>query len=328
MSDISTDVLEAEGKSADVGAQPLWTTIFHEPWWLDAVAPGTWAEVTVSSNGKVVARLPYVVKRIMGAIGLTMPPITHVLGPQLPVTQTPQGPRLLNDRSLINQLWEQLPRHHYFSQTCDPMVDNCLATYALGYDTCVAYTLRIPAGTSKDKVWKGMRSATRRLTRIGEKTLSVDRNLGIDEFCHLYAKAVRHHYSVNWSKAREREEDKLKIRVYEACRARDATCLMGARDEQGQLQAAIMPVWWNGVMYYLLTARRPEPAQGAVHLLVWEAVKLAMEKKLTFDFDGFLRPDGVNFLSGFGGEVHNRLVICKQGPLIHLARAAAGRLKA
>lgn len=299
---------------------PLFTTIFHEPWWLDAVCPG-WEEVSVCQGGHVVARMPFMVKRVMGVVGLCMPPLTHTLGPQLPMAHG----KVTNDRGLLNELWEKLPRHHYFSHTCDPALDHGLAAYARGYDTRLAYTQRIPAGTGKDAFLKGMRSATRRLTRIGERTLEVDRRLAIDEFCAFYAKSVQENYGVRWSKERLRHETRLRIRAYEACQMRDAACLLGARDDKGELQAAIMPVWSHGVMYYLQTARRRDAAQGAVHLLVFEAVKLAHDLRLTFDFDGFLRPDAVNFLTGFGGEVHKRLIISRQGPLIYLARALTGR---
>lgn len=304
----------------------LFTTIFHEPWWLDAVCPG-WEEVTVSAaDGGVVARMPYMRKRMMGVVGLCMPPLTHTLGPQLPLVAGENGPSVRNDRSILNQLWEQLPPHHYFSHTCDPILDHALAAYALGYHTSLGYTQRIPAGTNKDQVLKGMRSATRRLTRIGERTLEIDHNLAIDEFCRLYAVSVQENYGIRWSKAKARREEHLRIRAYEACHARNAACVLAARDDKGELQAAIMPVWGHGLMHYLQTARRREAAPGAVHLLIWTAIKMALEMKLTFDFDGFLRPDAVNFLSGFGGTVHKRLVISRQGPLIYLARALAGRL--
>src|SRR6185436_4750407 len=36
--------------------------IFQQPWWLDAVAPGRWGESTVERGGRIVARLPFVVR--------------------------------------------------------------------------------------------------------------------------------------------------------------------------------------------------------------------------------------------------------------------------
>lgn len=313
--------LEALGRRGQVKPSPqLFTTIFHEPWWLDAVCPG-WEEVSVSQDGNLIARMPFMVKRVMGVIGLCMPPLTHTLGPQLAMANG----KITNDRSVLNELWAKLPRHQYFSHTCDPVMDHGLAAYALGYDTRLSYTQRIPAGMGMDQFRKGMRGATRRLTRMGERTLEVDHKLAVDEFCAFYARSVQENYGMRWSKARVSRETKLRIRAFEACRARNAACLLGARDDKGVLHAAIMPVWGHGVMYYLQTARRRDAAQGAVHLLVHEAVKLAQDLDLTFDFDGFLRPDAVNFLTGFGGTVHKRLVISRQGPLIYLARALTGR---
>lgn len=303
----------------------LFTTIFHEPWWLDAVC-SDWDEVSVSMDGRVIARLPYMRKRAMGLTALCMPPLTHTLGPQLSCVIGEGGPTLPNDRSVLTQVLEKLPPHDYFSQTCDPIVDEALAAYALGYHTSVAYTQRIPLGTSVEQAFMGMRGKTRRLVRIGEKTLHLDRDLSIEEFCRLYAMSIRENYGVRWSATKARREEQLRIRVYEACRAHNATCLLGARDDNGVLHAAIMPVWGHGLMHYLQTARRHDAAQGAVHLLVWNAMKMAIERKMTFDFDGFLRPDAVNFTWGFGGTIHKRLVISKQRPLIHLARALTGRL--
>jgi hypothetical protein len=39
---------------------PLTPTIFHEPWWLEAASGGQYEEVTVSSGGRTVGRLPFV----------------------------------------------------------------------------------------------------------------------------------------------------------------------------------------------------------------------------------------------------------------------------
>jgi len=41
-------------------------SVFHEPWWLNAVSPGGWTEVRVDEDGRTVARLPYAEKRRLG----------------------------------------------------------------------------------------------------------------------------------------------------------------------------------------------------------------------------------------------------------------------
>ncbi|MDD2704835.1 MAG: hypothetical protein PHU07_05815 [Acidocella sp.] len=64
----------------------LYSTIFHEPWWMEISCAGAQREVSVSAGGMVVGRLPYLLsKRGPGLTTLGMPSMTHVLGPVLAV---------------------------------------------------------------------------------------------------------------------------------------------------------------------------------------------------------------------------------------------------
>ena len=60
--------------------------IFQQPWWLDAVAPGQWGEVTCEEGGRVVARLPYVVRGRPRFRVLTQSSLTQTLGPWIEAT--------------------------------------------------------------------------------------------------------------------------------------------------------------------------------------------------------------------------------------------------
>src|SRR4051812_48365106 len=55
--------------------------IFHQPWWLDAVAPRRWDVVTVDRGGRTVAALPFVVRGPRWWRVLSQPPLTPFLGP-------------------------------------------------------------------------------------------------------------------------------------------------------------------------------------------------------------------------------------------------------
>ena len=51
-------------------------SVFEQPWWLDAVAPNAWRELTVKEEGVIIARWPIVeIKNIIG-----MPKLTQTLG--------------------------------------------------------------------------------------------------------------------------------------------------------------------------------------------------------------------------------------------------------
>ena len=59
----------------------LGSNLLQQPWLLDAVAPGHCDEVTLERGGRVVARLPYVMRGRSRLRVLTMPPLTQTLGP-------------------------------------------------------------------------------------------------------------------------------------------------------------------------------------------------------------------------------------------------------
>jgi hypothetical protein len=300
---------------------PIFTSIFQESWWLDAVAPGSWGEATVSSDGMMIARLPYCTKHFMGISGIGMPPLTHTMGPQLPLTGPAFNFRPSDHQRLINELMGQLPRHSFFFQVCDPSMENALPLYALGYDSSLTYTLRIEAGQSPEQTWKGMRRQIRQDIQKAQKMFSIHHDLSIDEFCYFYNTNAKLNHNLWWSKAHETKASLIKRRLYEACLAQDATCLLAARDEKGVLRAASMPVWGHGVMYYLLASHDADPAgKGSIKLLIWEALKMAHQKRLTFDFDSFWRPESVPTLMGFGGTVHNRITVTKMSPFLRFAR--------
>ncbi len=302
--------------------------MFHQPWWLNAVSGGNWNEVTVTSNGAVIARLPYVAKRILGVPGIGMPPLTHVLGPQLPLCRGGVEGRFSQRRALLTELISRLPPHKYFNQTCDSSVTDTLPFYGLGYDSAVKYSLRMPLNESPEEMLRGMRKQIRYDIRKAEQALTVHHDLDIDAFCHFYNVCTQANNKVWWSQRFARQADTLKKRVYEACIRENAGCLLAARDGAGVLRAAIMLVWGDGVMYYLLTAHdaRPEGA-GSVKLLLWEGLKLAQQFGMEFDFHGLPRPGAINILTGFGARVVNRIAVTKMPPALYLAREVASRLR-
>lgn len=313
------------GPGSPSGASIL-RTVYHEPWWLEAASNGAWEEVSVTSNGVMVARLPYVIKRMGSISGIAMPTLTPFLGPQLPLRLNGQDRKGPFDRELLAELFTRLPKTTYVNQICESRITDALPLYALGYDSTIKYTLQVAPAASMDQIMQGIRPRIRSAIRKAERTLTVQTDLGIEEFCRFYNACTQANNSVRWSPRYARQADAVKTRLYEACRKADAGCLLAARDRGGALRAAIMLVWGHGVMYYFLTAQdASSDGSGSIKLLIWEGLKLAHQRRMIFDFDGFPRPGAVNILSGFGGIVRNRIAVTKMPPLIHFARFIASR---
>ncbi len=315
-------------RSAESDTPGIFSTVFHQPWWLNAVTGGDWHEATVTSNGAVIARMPYVSRRLLGMPAIGMPPHTYVLGPQLPLVRGNVEARFSNRRAVLTELMSCLPPHKYFNQICDPSVTDGLPFYALGYDSAVKYTLRVSPLSSTEQMLQRMRKQVRYDIRKAEQRLSIHRDLKIDEFCHFFNACTQANNKQWWSKRYIRQADTLKHRLYEACIREEAGCLLAARDSAGILRAAILLVWGNGVMYYLLTAHDAHPeGAGSVKLLLWEGLKMAQRLGMTFDFHGLPRPGAINILTGFGGNVANRIVVTKIPPALYLAREVASRIR-
>src|SRR6185312_10531968 len=84
--------------------------IFHQPWWLDAVAPGRWDAATVERGGRTLAAMPFVVR----------------------------GPRRL--RVLLER---KLPAVVVFHQNFSTSFMNCLPFIWAGYRAEFRYTYQL-----------------------------------------------------------------------------------------------------------------------------------------------------------------------------------------
>src|SRR5437016_6181953 len=67
---------ETEERVGTRAVTPCAYTLFQQPWWLDAVAPGQWHTVTVRHGTEIAARLPYVLRKKLGLVLVTQPPLT------------------------------------------------------------------------------------------------------------------------------------------------------------------------------------------------------------------------------------------------------------
>jgi len=54
----------------------LSSSLFVQDWWLEAVAPDAWHVAAVEEDGRVIARLPYILRRHRGHTLMDMPLLT------------------------------------------------------------------------------------------------------------------------------------------------------------------------------------------------------------------------------------------------------------
>lgn len=281
-------------------------SIFHEPWWLDAVTDGNWRQVEVRQGGTVVGTMPFILDQRFGCDISMMPLMTRTLGPVVkPGTGKPAS-EFRRRTEIIEQLIEQLPKASVFEQRFDPAITDVLKFQEAGFTCSVEYTFRTQPGQSAADMWSSMLDKTRNLIRGATKDgLTASRIDDADLFCDFYESMLQD---------RGRQNLYTTAAMQRTCREalrRDAGAALGAYDSDGVLQAAIFLVWDKSTSYYLLTTRQPKAHSGAVSLLLWQGMQDAAAAGRVFDFDGIATPGIAKFLSGFGGSLQTRMTVSK-----------------
>jgi hypothetical protein len=299
---------------------PYANEIFQQPWWLDAVAPGRWGEVTCEHGGRIIARLPYVVRGGRGLRMLTQSSLTHTLGPWVEPSSAKPSRALAREHELLAELEAALPPARAFSQQFSPLMLNALPFHWAGYRLEVRYTSRLQDLSSSDALWAGLRDNVRREIRKARKRVEFVDDLGVDQFHHVMSMTyARQQIATPHSLAQlERLED--------ACARRGAGAMLFARDDAGQVHAVAWTVWDQHCAYYLLAGADPRlRASGASSLLMWEAITRSGAVTDVFDFHGSMLQPVERFFRAFGGRQTPYLSVTRIGPAVRLAMAARSR---
>ena len=270
-------------------------TIFHEPWWLDAATPD-WQQAEVAWDGTVVGWLPFAVARRYGSARLEMPPYARVLGPVLNLPSSKPVTRFANVRSVIAGLIARLPQHDSFMQVLPPGSEQGVAFVLNGWTVEENFTFRVAPTVAPEAVLEGMGQKTRNVLRAARSRMVVEQHGDLDRYIALSQRQFRQQGRAN------RHRYDVLSRVFAACVARDRSTILTARCEDSRDAASAVLLWDDETLYFWTAARDLEAAgNGAYSLVIWEALCLALERGLTFDFDGFASPASGIFLASFGG---------------------------
>lgn len=272
--------------------------LFRQSWWLDAAAgEGRWGEASVVTDGRTVACLRYAVRRRFGRTLLTMPSLTQTLGPWF-APHAGKGPqRLAREKDLVEELFQQLPKHDYFVQNLGPDIGNWLPWYWLGCSQTTRYTYVIDLTGGEEQIWKGflpkVRSDVRKATsRFG---VTIRSDLGLDSFIAVQALTFQR------QGLRVPIADNVIRRVDAACAKRGCRKIFFAVDAAGAVHAAVYLVWDSERVYYLMGGGDPALRNsGATSLALWEAIRFAATVAPVFDFEGSMMEPLERFVRGFG----------------------------
>jgi hypothetical protein len=309
----------AAGRS---GRTPFANSIFQQPWWLEALAPGRWGEATVERNRVIAARLPYVVRGRRRLRMLTMPPLTQTLGPWIMPSQAKPARALADETALLTELESALPQADVFTQHFSPTLLNALPFYWAGYRLEVQYTYRLEGLGSDEALWDGLRGNVRREIRKARTRVEVCDDLGLDRFYAIWSKTFARQGLVPPASLAQLE------RLDAACAARGARAMLFARDDADRVHAVTYAVWDENAAFYLLGGGDPElRTSGAASLLMWDAITRARAVTDVFDFEGSMLKPVERFFCAFGARQtpYLRVTRTTRRGRTALAMRAAGR---
>lgn len=275
--------------------------VFFQPWWLDAVAGAdNWGAVIVDGKRDVEGVLPYIIKkRPFAGISLGMPPLTQTLGPWINIPEGTKAYRKLSiEKKVMTALIDGLPQFASYSQKWIPEVTNWHPFYWKEFSQTTWYTYVLPCTEKADVVWGSIEQKTRKNIRRamdthGVKTVWMDR---APEMWGLIEDTYRRQsLSVPYGKD---FFERLQDASLENGSGKNIVAYVGNIPV-----AAGFFVWDEKKMYYLVSGTDMERREThALSLVLWEGIKLAIEKGLAFDFEGTMLENVEPYFRSFGAE--------------------------
>ena len=297
-------------------------SVFEQPWWLDAVAPGQWGAVEIEKGGKLVARMPYVKSKRLGINILSMPQYTQTLGYWLLDTGAKNAKKYAREKDLIQELIKQIPKGFSVDLSLDHSCDYLFPFKWNGYSIQMQYSYRIEDISDPERLWNGLAENIRTDIKKAEKVLSIQDNHPIEDLILLQRKTFeRQGRKIN-------NIDSLLKRLDDALKEHNARKLLCAVDCEGRIHAASYFVYDSKCCYYLIGGGDPELRNsGASSLLVWEGLKFASSVSASFDFEGSMIESIERFFRAFGGTPTPYWRVTKLNAILSMADYMKPKLK-
>jgi hypothetical protein len=290
-------------------------TIFEQPWWLDAVAPGQWQLLECEEAGKPAARMMICKKSILGMKVIKMPVLTPFAGPWISQTDSASA-RLSREKRLMSELIQQIPNCDLFFQKFHHRTTNWLPFHWRGFSQTTHYTYVLDNIQDEGGVWDGLHGNIRREIRKARKCCRLRDDLGIDALLAVNAKTFERQGK------RLPYSPQLLRRIDAACAEHQCHKLIFATDDTERIHAALMVVWDQESSYYLIGGADPElRTSGAMSLCMLEAIKAASQHVDRFDFEGSMIEPIERFFRGFGARQIPYSVVTRKSAKARIAVA-------
>lgn len=274
--------------------------IFSQPWWMDAVCgPENWDVWLCRRGDEIVAAMPYY-QETRGAFRyITKAPLTQNNGiifaqnqDATPLSRQKSEERIIDEACLFIEysgydVYEQ--QYHYSFTNWSPFCWH-------EYEAIPRYTFVIEDTSDLEKIEASFSSRQRKNIRKGTRNGVVDRGLEPSRFYVEHEKVfAKQGLPCPFS------ED-VWLRLYEAVVAHGAGEVLCARTSEGDVASLLFLIWDDSSAYLLLGGSMPELRTLETYsMLIWEGIRVAHSKGLSFDFEGSMIRRIARSYREFGG---------------------------
>ena len=275
--------------------QQEYVPIFMQPWWMDAVCAGKEWDVLFAedADGQILGAMPYLLRRRAGFSYILMPQQTPIGGIWVTAATTADK---WKTAEVCRQIKEQLDTMHlaYYYQKYLPGSLCVDAMRGLGFKTQERVTYRVDDLSDLDAL---IASFSKNKRRQLQKSLSlhVERGMNPEDFYRFHTRCLQ-------ARKRKISYSREFLLVLERKTKRLGQCeIISICNADGQPYAAAFLIWDQHYMYFLIPTYDPAfHDSGAGALLVLEAMKLAREKHVHFDFEGSMERGTAEHYRQFG----------------------------
>lgn len=277
----------------------LWsnTPLFHQPFWLDAVAGAQWDAVVLEEDGVMKAYYLYALRKSLLGTHCYMPELTQFLGPGYRLGELNERDRLNKETLLLEQLCSMLPPAAEFLSRWQTGYFNWLPFHWMNYRQRVRYSYVLEDISSPEMIMKQFSDKISREIRKAEKTFSISETGDVEKFYRLIRSSFKN------KQANVQLDFATLNRAHAACMERGCGKIWYAADEKQQWAAAIFVAWDAEVAYYIIGARdNAFGNSGAMSLLFWHAFNELKDTVKSFDFEGSMIKGVESYFRSFGAS--------------------------
>lgn len=261
--------------------------IFMQSWWMDAVsATKQWEEI--------LPDMPCLIRQRKGLKWICMPQQTPVGG----LWVNPEDCSLEQAQQIAHNIDQRLRKMNldYYCQhfpVGSPLTE---PLHRLGYKLHQRLTYRIDDVSNIEQVEQTFSTNKKRQLRKAE-SLHAERGISAEEFYRFHRECLaQRQRQISYSR-------EFLLLLEQKTRCHNQSEIIAIKDTNGDILAAAYMVWDNRYLYYLIPCYLPARRDsGAGARLVKEAIILAHEKGLGFDFEGSMDAGIANHYRQFGGQ--------------------------